>query len=352
MQDLRLVGASPSCDFSRQTSYLQIDLKQLIIDELTVLQDAEKASKNVFKARAYTKVINGIKLLPFVKSLGDLKSVEGIGEKIHAKIAEIIKTGSLHQADKIRKSEHFGSVSELSKVYGIGPSKAQECIENDIFTVDQLRAYVESNPDFCTENQKKGLLYYDDFLCRIPFAEMLEHEKYIKQVCSKVNPAAKVELVGSFRRKQASSGDIDVLICNNTDMSDKNLLEDIVAELEHANFVIDSLALGQKKYMGVCKVAQKARRLDILVTPPTQWPFALAYFTGSQDFNIKMRAKALSLGWSLNEHGLTPNLKSTNKKPKSTDELSSDRSKPIINILTEKDLFAFLDIPYTLPENR
>ena len=33
--------------------------------------------------------------------------------------------------------------------------------------------------------------------------------------------------------------------------------------------------------------------------------FAILYFTGSKEFNTVMRQRALTLGYSLNEHGLS-----------------------------------------------
>ena len=38
---------------------------------------------------------------------------------------------------------------------------------------------------------------------------------------------------------------------------------------------------------------------------PEEFPFAILYFTGSKTFNTIMRARALELGYSMNEHGFT-----------------------------------------------
>ena len=59
--------------------------------------------------------------------------------------------------------------------------------------------------------------------------------------------------------------------------------------------------------MGLCKLDSDLpnRRIDILYTRPDQYPFAILYsFTGSKEFNQKMRQHANEQGFTLNEHGI------------------------------------------------
>ena len=46
------------------------------------------------------------------------------------------------------------------------------------------------------------------------------------------------------------------------------------------------------------------RRIDIMYTKPQEYPFAILYFTGSMEFNVKMRGELLEKGLSLNEYGI------------------------------------------------
>ena len=67
-----------------------------------------------------------------------------------------------------------------------------------------------------------------------------------------------------------------------------------------------TLAEGVKKYMGVAQLRRKpGRRIDLMLTPRAEYPYALLYFTGSKAFNIRVRRAALEKGLSLNEYGLT-----------------------------------------------
>jgi DNA polymerase/3'-5' exonuclease PolX len=78
------------------------------------------------------------------------------------------------------------------------------------------------------------------------------------------------------------------------------------------------------------------RRLDLLVTPPEEFPFAVFYFTGSDSFNVAVRSHALTMGFTLNEHALTV--------VKTGDRVSGIR--------TERQLFTVLHLAWVEPPDR
>ena len=82
-----------------------------------------------------------------------------------------------------------------------------------------------------------------------------------------------------------------------------------------------------------------ARRLDLLVIPVEQLPYALLYFTGSQDFNVGFRKEALKKGYTLNEHEM-----------KVTGKVAGAKAVPPFT--TEEEVFAFLGIEYKAPKDR
>jgi DNA polymerase/3'-5' exonuclease PolX len=144
-----------------------------------------------------------------------------------------------------------------------------------------------------------------------------------------------MDVVGSFRRGADNSGDIDMLLCS----SNKKTLNAMVEALIVRGYILETLAHGDHKFMGICKLpGRPARRLDILLTPPAKYGFALLYFTGSQKYNIQVRQHALTLGYSLSEHGLKV--------------LDAARAKPIPELLTEKAIVEFMGLPFVPPEER
>ena len=74
-----------------------------------------------------------------------------------------------------------------------------------------------------------------------------------------------------------------------------------------------------------------------MYTKPQEYPFAVLYFSGSMDFNVKMRNNLLERGYTLNEYGV----KFVDKEKKFTEKFSK-----------ESDIFEYFDYQYVEPEDR
>ncbi len=112
-----------------------------------------------------------------------------------------------------------------------------------------------------------------------------------------------------------------------------------IESFSHSGYVIDTLVSGAKKWMGYVRLngSSTARRLDIMITPPEEYAYAILYFTGSDKFNIAFRKHCLTLGYSLNEHTLS----------------RTDPSKPAPGpMATEEDIFKFVSLTYIPPTER
>jgi len=315
------------------------DYKPLIIEALETMRKKETAEKQVWKARAYAKVIKALREFPKpVTSFDDIQDLPGVGEKIAEKIKEIIQTGKLHQAEEAEKNRDYVIIDELLQIHGIGPAKAQDLvIKHGIKSIDDL---ILKQEELLNDKQKLGVKYHKDIVQRIPRKEMDKHNEFIISAIKSIDPNLKITLAGSYRRGDPTSGDIDVLVTYPFDYQPSpTLMKDISKSMVEQKYVADVLAEGEKKYMSVCKLKRHKtfRRLDIMLTKPSEYPFAVLYFTGSGPFNVAMRQHALSKGYSLNEYGL--------KKIK-TGELMQCRFE------TEEDIFKFLDLAYTPPHQR
>lgn len=312
------------------------DMLPKIIEELAVMAEKEREDRNPFKVRAYEKVIAGLKALGHpVRRVEDLDGVEGIGQKIRAKIEEILSTGHLAAASAVRADRPLDLYKALQKIYGVGPAKAKTLIEKDgIRDLDGLRARAH---ELLHEKQRLGLEHYDDLLLRIPRAEMERHDAFLRDAVARSSPAGtEAEIVGSYRRGLPDSGDIDMLVSfpprANQAAAWNHLLDSL------GGYVIGVLARGPEKFMAICRLPGcPARRLDILCTPRAEYPYAILYFTGSDKFNVAFRKRALERGYTLNEHALTPLAAGTPPPPE---------------MRREGDIFAFLGIPYVPPAGR
>lgn len=316
-----------------------MDNKEKVLKALEVLRIRDLHSGEKFSALAYAKAIKELKKLDTIESIKDVEGISGVGKKITLKIKEILETGELEAATKAMSELKIDVYQDLLKIQGVGPVKAKELIEeHSIKSIDDLRKR-DVKEDLLNDIQKKGLKYYDDSLERIPRSEMIQHEKKILSV---IKAPIEAIVVGSFRRKAESSGDIDVLIKAPESYSKKQMketFESIVEAYQDDHYLIDILGLGEKKCMGYVKLDSKSkvRRLDLLITPEKEYPYAILYFTGSDLFNVAFRKYALSKGYTINEHGL---------KPKKEDV----KEVPILK--SEEDIFKFLGLKYVEPSER
>jgi DNA polymerase/3'-5' exonuclease PolX len=316
------------------------DYKAIILSELETMKKADIARKKPFQARAYAKAMNEISSLDKpILSVKDVEGLPGVGKKIQEKVSEILSTGSLRAAKEARAEVSLDAMDVLQKVHGIGPVKARQLIEeHNIKTLEQLRKAVKDTPGLLNDVQMMGLKYADDAELRIPRAEMVEHEAKILKALDKRFQGV---VVGSYRRGAVDSGDIDVLLSLPNTMSEKEqgkLFLDTIKQLKET-YIVDSLAQGPKKFLGYVRLSpdHPVRRLDLLMTPQVEFPYAILYFTGSQKFNVAFRKYALQKGYTINEHTMKPT--------------KTDVPEPPV-LKTEEDVFAFLGLKYVVPDKR
>lgn len=117
------------------------------------------------------------------------------------------------------------------------------------------------------------------------------------------------------------------------------LLRQVVDKLKSHDLIVDTLALGDVKYMGTCLLTNTMRRIDIRLTPYDQFHCAVLYFTGSDVFNKQMRKHALSMNFTLNEYTLR------------RIGASGFVGEPV-PISCEEDIFEYINFPFRRPEER
>ena len=312
-----------------QKSASIMTMKSIALDALETLRKKSLVDKEPFKARAYKKVFDQINAMDTFTE-NDIAGLQGAGEKITAKLYEIVRTGQLASAEAAKANYNIGALDAFQKIYGVGPVKAQQLVDAGITSIVELRQEAKKNPAMLTANQRIGLQYYEPLLERIPYAEMQEHERTLLDVLYMADVSVSGTVVGSFRRGQPDSGDIDFLVRGQLEM------KSFVDVLKEEGYLVSVLAQGPTKCMAISSVGVP-RRLDILVCPEQEYAYALLYFTGSQQFNIAFRQHALEMGYTMNEHGM---------------KVVRADIPAVPYMDTEKDIFDFLGLRYVSPEER
>jgi NAD-dependent DNA ligase len=316
-------------------------LNEQFIDLMEKLSGIMLKQGEPFRARAYQKAQETImQYNGDIISPAQLKGKPGIGDTIMEKLNEYVKTGTL----RILEREKANPINIIGEVYGIGPKKAKELVDSGITTIAQLR---EKQDQVLNDTQKVGLKYYEDILKRIPREEIDQYDKIFKDVFAKVaglGSDAKFEIVGSYRRGALTSGDIDMIITSKTG----EVFRKFVDELVKQKIILEVLSRGDTKCLVIAKLpgVTEARRVDFLYTSPKEYPFSVLYFTGSKIFNTVMRGRALALGFSLNEHGMSK------MQPKIKGEKAVKGELVPNDFKTESDIFDFLGMVYKKPEER
>lgn len=313
------------------------DYTQAILEMLEVFRKKEVATKQPYKAKAYSNVIKNISMFGKpIHSMEDLNDVKGIGEKIGQKIEELISTGRVQAMENASKDENTEIITSLMTVHGIGPAKAKTLVEQGIRSINDLT----KKPELLNDKQQLGLKYVHDFQLRIPRKEMDAHCKVLGDCIASIDKSFDFQLTGSYRRMLSSSGDIDILITHKDDPDNvEELFRSVVDKLKKEGYITDVFAEGGKKCLAVCRLKRHKhyRRIDLLYTNKKEYPFAVLYFTGDAGFNVAMRSYCLTKGLSLSEHGL---------KDENTGKFID------IGAHTEKDIFAYLGLAYIEPKDR
>ena len=316
-------------------------LNEKFIDLLEKLSKILLKQGEPFRARAYQKAQETIMLITETLTPDNYVQIvtgkPGIGPTILEKFKEYVKTGTL----AIIEREKNDPVNIFTDVYGIGPKKAKELADQGLKTIADLRA----KQDFVLNTvQQIGLHYYEDILERIPRSEIDRYQRVFKFAFGKMTkdtPASDknaFEIVGSYRRGATDSGDIDVIITGKTGDVFVKFIDFLVEE----KIILEILSRGPSKCLVIGKLpTNKARRIDFLYTPPEEYPFAVLYFTGSKAFNTVMRGRALSMKYSLNEHGIYQMAAAKQKGDKISHQFPD-----------EKSIFDFLKMEYMSPEDR
>ena len=321
-------------------------------------QSAKSSKENYYKLMVIKKTIGLIsRYTKTIKSGSDLANIKGIGPKTITRIDEIIKTGKLAEIQDGKNQ--IVAVKELSGIYGIGPVKASEFYtQYKITNIKELVQASKSGLVELTDQMKLGIKYKDKLVTKIPRVLITRLDILVHSELNKLDKDFISVICGSYRREKDFSSDIDILVTNkklhlksNTGKYLKIIIDNLTKY-----FIIDSLTTSfNTHFQGfgsfnlipelptdydktIFNVKTNVVRLDIIVVPIQYFYPALLHFTGSGDFNQKLRLHAKSLGYKLSEYGLS----------------TLDKSGKEIEILSnsEQDIFETLLLKYVPPNKR
>jgi len=312
---------------------------ELLVEIGTLL---ELKGENPFKTRAYSNAARAIETLtePIERVVAEnrLGEIKGIGEGLRQKITELVTTGHLKYYEDLKASMP-GSLMELLQIPNVGPKKVKALYDKlGIDSIEKLEAAcrdgrVAELDGFGEKSQSKiieGIQLKRQFASRHRLSAALSAAEPILEQLRKQPDVIRCSTAGSLRRWKEVIGDIDFLASSN---HPARVIEFFVKQPG----IITVSAQGDTKASVVLEGGIQA---DLRVVSDSEYPFALAYFTGSKEHNIVMRQRAITRGLRLNEYGLF----------RSTEETRDP--KLLVPCKTEEDIFAQLGLSYVPPEIR
>ncbi len=311
-----------------------------MLEEISTL--LELKGENLFKCNAYRNGARAVLQLPGdldeIVREGKLVGVHGIGDTLREKITTLVSTGSLPFYDELKASIPDGMVKML-KIPGLGPKKVIALNkELKVCNLEDLKKACEADQvaklkGFGEKSQQKimeGLAFIDQVGNRARIDQVLPAALDMLEALRGIPEVIRAELCGSLRRRRETAKDVDLLV--STDEPDK--VRARFASLPHVTKVV---AHGPTKSSLIVEHFYDSTRVtlgsDIRVVTDKQFPFALNYFTGSKEHNIRLRQRAIDRGLKLNEY-----------------ELASDSKS--IHCQDEKEIYAQLELDWVPPEMR
>lgn len=302
----------------------------------------ELKGENPFKTRAYgnaARTLEGLseplEQLVAEKKLGEIK---GIGEALEQKITELVTTGRLKYYEDLKASIPPGLV-EMLEISGLGPKKIQAL--NKKLGVDSIAkleaackagqvAELEGFGEKTQANLLEGIERKRQYASKHLLADALSAAEPLLESLREHPEVIRCSTAGSLRRFKEVIGDIDLLA------SSKKPAE-VIAYFVAQPGILKVIAQGDTK---ASVILEGGIQCDLRVVSDAEFPFALAYFTGSKEHNIVMRQRAIQRGLRLNEYGLF----------KSKEETRDPKLLVICN--DEAEIFSTLDLPFLPPELR
>jgi len=303
-----------------------------ILKEIGTLLEIK--GENPFKTNAY---FNAAKTLSVTENLDDiiktkrLKQIKGIGEALSQKIEEYSETGRIAYYEELKK-EIPPSLIELTAIPNLGPKKIK-------ILYDELRITNAGELEYaCKENRLVTLSGFGEktqkkILKGIEFIKMHKGEflygdvfgisEVIRDRFKTIVKPEFVEICGSIRRKREVVKNVDILVCG----EDRERL---------SSFFVSMPEIEEVTLKGDTKISCRlitGIEADLRMVSEAEFSFALLYFTGSKEHNIRLRDISKKKGWNLNEYGLF------------------DGDNPIY-LHSEEEIYRALNLSYIPPELR
>ena len=268
----------------------------------------ELKGENPFKIRAYRTGAETVRTYPgdFLQLARDnqLEGIKGIGDALREKLHTLAATGELPFLESL-KAEFPDTIFELFDISGLGAKKISALYrELGVGSIADLKKACESGEaaKLSGFGGKTAAKLLEAISSRTTYADTFRVDQVApaaREILDYLRghpDTSRAEVAGSFRRGRETVHDLDFLVATRKPAA---IMEAFIIP----PWVESVISSGPTKtsvrlHSGV--------QCDLRAVTNAEFPFALAYFTGSKEHNIQLRARALKHGWTLNEYRFAP----------------------------------------------
>jgi DNA polymerase (family 10) len=276
-----------------------------IFDRMAILLEIQGA--NPFRVRAYRNAARTLGDLPrnvvdLLAEGQDLSDLPGIGKDLAGKIAEIAQTGHLTALTDLEEKLP-ASLVDLTGLPGLGAKRVRALYEElGIASLDDLeraatKHRVQALPGFGEKTELRILRALSTHVVSEQRHKLVDVERIARSYVGYLEavPGVKeVVVAGSYRRRQETIGDLDILVTckRGSPVVERFVAYDEVAEVVSQGHTRSTVSL------------RSGVQVDLRVVADVSYGAALYYFTGSKAHNIAVRKIAVTKKLKINEYGV------------------------------------------------
>ncbi|EIW53979.1 Nucleotidyltransferase [Trametes versicolor FP-101664 SS1] len=357
--------------------------------ELDIIRQSRALEGEDRSALSYQRAISVIKAYPErIRSLKQVQKLPYIGVKISGLVDEFLDNGHISEAQTIKSSERFRTLSLFTSIYGIGPHAARRLFALGLRSLADLEIYygvepsssptqpsqiVEVEPEKSRQAGWKGpgkdkdkggqdeglgeswirvaLGLREDLSKMIPRDEVEEIGRVVMRELDALEPGCVSTIVGGYRRGKTESNDVDIVFTHPDAGKVKGLCKRFVKHLHERGMVTHVMHLSSfhahdplrtthwdtlEKSLTVFVLPRAGavrRRLDLIFAPPEVYWTAVVGWSGSIMFQRDLRQWAKDrCGMKFDSSGITRRYDSKEFHPR-----------------TEKEVFELLGLEWVDP---
>jgi DNA polymerase (family 10) len=273
--------------------------------EVADLLDIQGA--NPFRVRAYRNAARTVdnltsSLAEMVEADADLTELPTIGTDLAAYITELVETGRLSVLREVRQTVPAG-LTQLLRLNGIGPRRAARLHEElgvesvadleralEAGEVERLRGFGERS----AARMRQAIVDYKKHTARYRLAEADQLVRPLLEYMRRAPGLEEIEVAGSYRRRQETIGDIDLLAVG----------EAAAPVMAHFTSYPSTVRVEMAGPTRGTITLRSGLQVDLRILPRRSYGAALHYFTGSKTHNIAVRKLGIERGLRISEYGI------------------------------------------------